>query len=101
MQRDAIGKYMLGHIKKPRPREELYDLVITDIKMPQMDGLEVLHRLKEISQESIEPGSQLARLHAFSEDIQRASASIRASVPKAPVTCFPWSTPYPFSGRSW
>ena len=26
MQRDAIGKYMLECIKKPRPREELYDL---------------------------------------------------------------------------
>ncbi len=33
-------------------REELYDLVITDIKMPRMDGLEVLHRLKEISRET-------------------------------------------------
>ncbi|MFW9939337.1 MAG: sulfatase [Candidatus Thorarchaeota archaeon] len=26
MQRDAIGKYMLEHIKMPRPNEELYDL---------------------------------------------------------------------------
>jgi two-component system response regulator PilR (NtrC family) len=33
-------------------KEELYDLVITDIKMPRMDGLEVLHRLKEIAQET-------------------------------------------------
>ncbi len=33
-------------------KKELYDLVITDIKMPRMDGLEVLHRLKEISKET-------------------------------------------------
>ncbi len=33
-------------------KKELYDLVITDIKMPRMDGLEVLHRLKEISLET-------------------------------------------------
>ena len=34
-------------------KESYYDMVITDIKMPQVTGLDVLHRVKEISPETV------------------------------------------------
>lgn len=42
------GKEAIGFCKESR-----YDMVITDIKMPQVTGLDVLRRVKEISPETI------------------------------------------------
>jgi two-component system response regulator PilR (NtrC family) len=32
---------------------EIYDLVITDVKMPRVDGIEVLRTIKEVSPETV------------------------------------------------
>ena len=49
--------------------EDIYDLVITDIKMPGRSGLEVLHHVKQIS-----PGTLVIVITAFSSTEDAVSA---------------------------
>ncbi len=42
------GEEAIGHVKK-----EIFDLVITDLKMPKVGGLEVLRAVKEVSPDTV------------------------------------------------
>jgi CheY-like chemotaxis protein len=50
-------------------RRRTFDVVLADVRMPEMDGLELLQRIKQIS-----PRTRVVLVSAFADDKMRAEA---------------------------